>query len=1080
MSWFNQGIANFAKSAITQAQKTIDRALDIQAVQNEEKPSGEIDNFFASYGLEKKNERKITDLKPQAEKLAESLWGSFSGSFFEHVDQSKAENLEKSLITDTIEEKSEHESSSEAPESKNQLQETNFLVVVDQPSVGKPESEFTEVSLLSEETETEHTEDVTSQSQEKMIEEVKNESEINLVSDKFVSLEALDKSTDSSKTITQDLTDSEESYEKEPETHCIRYPDIYMYRQTDVTILTDSNNVGPKLVTESDESKEGRDLETKSTDSIASYNSSVGSFVKCMIDDAIKDQDSGRSRSPHSTASSDKSDMVKLESEQNSGHTSADEVETTTSSDVEVISMSSPNGDNLDKISLSPMKQLWLGKTPLSKRADRSESPASDCPSVKSYSRMVPSSRKHALEGSTSSDSTNGETEKLAKTIADLTELLHAREAKLVEISRENINLQDTNNSLTSQLKHSEEVHAEDTKDVTSLTEELSQRLGTMERNLQQALMEKESLKIEVQNIKEEAATRLCAKQVEEMVIEKDTQIQELMQEGEKLSKQQLQQSNIIKKLRAKEKETDNLIKQQKQKIDERGAELDRVRKSLTAKEEIERKQIDAIRQLTNTVQKQEKDFANIGIEITETREKSKNMQITVDTLTKEVTDLRRASQEKETTIQEAALSAEMAAKDELKACLDRAQRDALLTQEGLLMQIEDLRLSLGRCDQQSNRKEDALRQEISDLQLRLQESEVRNQELGQSVSAATRPLLRQIENLQSTFNHQSTTWEQVESNLTERLTKAQNQLSVAVEKERSMSDKYREVSSRLSTLEVQNDILKQEKNRLEIQLETEQTKLNSLEEWKKKELLQKENLKQTYADEISSLKREQKVLVHQLEIEKTVVEAEKRKCALLQDQIKENKERRLSIHLHETSNPPSPTLSLSRFSSVSESYNPWLHEDLLDHSLIMTSSANGSKFNLYEALRSNSATSVLENLQSQLKMREGEIAQLQSEIAQLERVRESMSLEMVNMTTCNEALDEELKELQQQKSNFEDTQQKYNALLQMYGEKVEEADELRLDLIDVKEMYKAQISDLLKKSRDTFGVARKCPVYRV
>ena len=35
-----------------------------------------------------------------------------------------------------------------------------------------------------------------------------------------------------------------------------------------------------------------------------------------------------------------------------------------------------------------------------------------------------------------------------------------------------------------------------------------------------------------------------------------------------------------------------------------------------------------------------------------------------------------------------------------------------------------------------------------------------------------------------------------------------------------------------------------------------------------------------------------------------------------------------------------------------------------------------------------------------------------------------------------------------------------------MYGEKVEEAEELRLDLLDVKEMYKMQIEDLLRKQK--------------
>ena len=36
-------------------------------------------------------------------------------------------------------------------------------------------------------------------------------------------------------------------------------------------------------------------------------------------------------------------------------------------------------------------------------------------------------------------------------------------------------------------------------------------------------------------------------------------------------------------------------------------------------------------------------------------------------------------------------------------------------------------------------------------------------------------------------------------------------------------------------------------------------------------------------------------------------------------------------------------------------------------------------------------------------------------------------------------------------------------SILQMYGEKVEEAEELKLDLQDVKEMYKTQLQELLQ-----------------
>lgn len=50
--------------------------------------------------------------------------------------------------------------------------------------------------------------------------------------------------------------------------------------------------------------------------------------------------------------------------------------------------------------------------------------------------------------------------------------------------------------------------------------------------------------------------------------------------------------------------------------------------------------------------------------------------------------------------------------------------------------------------------------------------------------------------------------------------------------------------------------------------------------------------------------------------------------------------------------------------------------------------------------------------------------------------------------------------------SQYTELQEKYDAVLQMYGEKVEETDELQLDLQDVKDMYRAQIDDLLVQQR--------------
>ena len=47
---------------------------------------------------------------------------------------------------------------------------------------------------------------------------------------------------------------------------------------------------------------------------------------------------------------------------------------------------------------------------------------------------------------------------------------------------------------------------------------------------------------------------------------------------------------------------------------------------------------------------------------------------------------------------------------------------------------------------------------------------------------------------------------------------------------------------------------------------------------------------------------------------------------------------------------------------------------------------------------------------------------------------------------------------------NMQELQKNNEALLQMYGEKAEETEELKLDIQDLKEMYRQQIDDLTKR----------------
>lgn len=108
------------------------------------------------------------------------------------------------------------------------------------------------------------------------------------------------------------------------------------------------------------------------------------------------------------------------------------------------------------------------------------------------------------------------------------------------------------------------EKHAEQNQNINQITDEYTQRLSALERKFQQAIRERDQLRKNLDQLKLEAASRLSSQEMSNINAEKDEIIKELREEGEKLSKQQLQHCNIIKKLRVKEKETDATIKSQK------------------------------------------------------------------------------------------------------------------------------------------------------------------------------------------------------------------------------------------------------------------------------------------------------------------------------------------------------------------------------------------------------------------------------------------------------------------------------------------------------------------------------------
>ncbi|KAH0540884.1 TATA element modulatory factor-like isoform X2 [Cotesia glomerata] len=776
--------------------------------------------------------------------------------------------------------------------------------------------------------------------------------------------------------------------------------------------LTDSSCEGTLVDTSSDENSTVRTNKEVNSEEEGSLTSS--SYVKNMLADAMVEKNeiladlerhdiSHREHSPISSES--RSDLVKIGSDQASGHTSGDELETTTSSDIEIIS--SPNGDS---------SSTQSRQSPANLHSCKSGDLLTKTLKIRGHSREL-------SEISIGSDDGINEIDKLRKRVQELVEILEVRESKLIDVSRMNMDLHEQNNHLKLQVDNWEK-RAQQNQDVNLIADEYTQRMSVLEKKFQQTIRERDLLKDQVESLKKELSDQSSS-----LNAEKDEIIKQLREEGEKLSKQQLQHSNIIKKLRAKEKETEATLKSQKEQLEEQSSELDRLKRSLNAKEEVERSQIEAVHTLTAKVKKQEKEILSLQEKLDNTTHKMNAYKTSLDAAKVELAETKLNFN---------------AAEEELKQVFESAGESCRLS-----AQVQDLKVKLRQEEESHVKKIEGLKQENNDLLKRLEAAEARSEELSESVSLATKPLLRQLEQLQANLTYKSNSFMKQEKILSDTIDELQTKLDNMVAADRSHVEENINLKSRIALLESQ--IKRAEAERLKLEELCEETKLeNSKLVGDVEKLMMKiTNIEKSHGEEVKEFKREIESLKDKLSMEKAANDAEKRKTSnVLEHQQSMGEESRVS-----------PTSSVRR-DSISSTNSVWL---AFNDSIFDTSS--GRFPNVYDGLRtSTNTTSTIETLQAQLKAREGEIQTLQWEMSRKNNERDALNMELSNLSMKVEELSAKLVQVEALNANLSEIQTRYDALLQMYGEKVEETQELQLDLEDVKEMYKSQIDQLLRK----------------
>lgn len=278
---------------------------------------------------------------------------------------------------------------------------------------------------------------------------------------------------------------------------------------SDRTLNADNDSVILDITMEEQKKEEPEDiLMEKLSDSSSFYNVNMSSsemirsessaFVKvdqqqCQATDSSESsQKDGSVKERISPISSDsKSDLVKIGSDRTSGHTSGDELETATSSDIEIIP--SPNGDNghsycrnspakyafkhtkFDGTTSPNLVDLVLGKSLATK--------------IRGHNREL---SEASVQSNTSDESQGSENDRLMRRLCEMAEILEARENRLMEVSRSNAELAEHNETLKRQVETLLTKH--EVGDINTITEDYTQRMSALEKKFQQAIREKVSI----------------------------------------------------------------------------------------------------------------------------------------------------------------------------------------------------------------------------------------------------------------------------------------------------------------------------------------------------------------------------------------------------------------------------------------------------------------------------------------------------------------------------------------------------------------------------------------------------------
>ncbi|CAO3613286.1 unnamed protein product [Cunninghamella echinulata] len=353
-------------------------------------------------------------------------------------------------------------------------------------------------------------------------------------------------------------------------------------------------------------------------------------------------------------------------------------------------------------------------------------------------------------------------------------------------------------------------------------------------------------------------------------LMNKEEQIQGLLQEGEKLSKNELKQATAIKRLRAEKQEIEKNMTELQKKHDKVNSDLNESNIKSKRTIEAEKRAQETVKMLTEMTEKQTKHINKLESDSLKLKEQYQQIKIELATTLENLEAEKNKAKAESEEIHAAALEKEVAANGRLHKELTKMKETSETMESKLRSEIRELQIALQTLGSDAGIREDNLRKELMEIQMKLQEKDAYIDELSSNVEEIAAPLLRQIEDLQAQHSNVIKNRDLAEQRITIRLQQAEAECNKIKEELKSTNEKIMSLTERLSNKEQELTKEQQDKFTLKSTLETELQKNQSLQQEleEKQKLLAEQNLRGTEVTE-SIKKQYQKLMKERLQEER-------------------------------------------------------------------------------------------------------------------------------------------------------------------------------------------------------------------